>query len=83
MNELARVAADSIGASKCVFIKKHTEGIYNKAYILSMEDGQEVVAKVPNPKCWHSTLSLILWDKAVPTRCREEAHCFGMVPTDN
>lgn len=49
MNELAKVAADSIGASKCVSIKKYPEGMYNKAYLFSIEDGQEVVAKVPNP----------------------------------
>ena len=49
MNELAKVAADKIGASKCVSIRKYPDGMYNKAYLLSMEDGQEVVAKVPNP----------------------------------
>jgi len=49
MNELAKVAADAIGASKCVSIRKYPDGMYNKAYLLSMEDGQEVVAKVPNP----------------------------------
>ena len=63
MNELAKVAADSIGASKCVFIKKYTDGMYNKAYLLSMEDGQEVVAKVSNPKAGIPHLALFCGPK--------------------
>ncbi|RWQ95008.1 phosphotransferase enzyme family protein [Paecilomyces variotii] len=49
MNRLARVAADSVGASRCVAIKKYPDGMYNKAFLMSMDDGREVVAKVPNP----------------------------------
>ncbi|KAJ9357086.1 hypothetical protein DTO027B9_3225 [Paecilomyces variotii] len=49
MNRLARVAADSVGASRCVAIKKYPDGMYNKAFLMSMDNGREVVAKVPNP----------------------------------
>lgn len=49
LSQLARVAADSVGAAQCVSIKKYPDGMFNKAFLLSMEDGREVVAKVPNP----------------------------------
>lgn len=49
LNKLAKVAADLVGAAQCVSIKKYHDGMFNKAFLLSMEDGREVVAKVPNP----------------------------------
>ncbi|CBX90707.1 hypothetical protein LEMA_P057410.1 [Plenodomus lingam JN3] len=49
MNELAKVAADSVGAAQCVDIRKFADGMFNKAFLMLMDDGQEVVAKVPNP----------------------------------
>ena len=49
MNELARAAAESIAAVRCVSIKKFIDGMYNKAFLMTMDDGREVVAKVPNP----------------------------------
>ncbi|KAJ5571061.1 phosphotransferase enzyme family protein [Penicillium sp. DV-2018c] len=49
MNRLARVAADSVGASRCISIKKYPDGMFNKAFLMSMDDGREVIAKVPNP----------------------------------
>lgn len=49
MNRLARTSAESVGASQCISIKKYPDGMFNKAYLMTMEDGQEVVAKVPNP----------------------------------
>lgn len=48
MNELAKVAAASVGA-QCTSITKYPDGMFNKAFLLSMDNGQEVVAKVPNP----------------------------------
>ncbi|KAI9693396.1 MAG: hypothetical protein M1820_009325 [Bogoriella megaspora] len=48
MNQLARIAASSIGAEECVTIEKCVDGMYNKAYILTMDNGKEVIAKVPN-----------------------------------
>ena len=57
MNELAREAAESIGASHCISIEKYPDGMFNKAYFLSMEDGRQVVAKVgiPNAGIPHYT----------------------------
>lgn len=49
MNSLARVAADSVGATRCIAIRKYPDGMFNKAFLMSMDDGQEVVAKFPNP----------------------------------
>ena len=47
--ELARIAAESTGASSCVEIKKIPEGNFNKTFFLTMNNGNEVIAKVPNP----------------------------------
>jgi len=49
MAELAKIAAQSIGALSCVEIKKVPEGNFNKTFLLIMSDGKEVIAKVPNP----------------------------------
>ena len=49
MNSLARVAADSVGAGRCIAIKKYPDGMFNKAFLMSLDYGREVVAKVPNP----------------------------------
>lgn len=49
MNRLAQIAASPIGAKGCVAVTKCPEGMYTKAYILRMNDGREVVTKVPNP----------------------------------
>jgi len=49
VDELARVAAQSVDASECVAISKYPDGLYNKALLLTMNNGKEVVAKVPQP----------------------------------
>lgn len=49
MNSLARVAAESVGAARCISIEKYPDGMFNKAFLMSMDDGREVIAKVPNP----------------------------------
>ena len=49
VNELARLAAQAVGSKSCVAIEKYPDGMYNKALLLTMEDGTQVVAKVPNP----------------------------------
>jgi hypothetical protein len=46
MNELAKVATDSVGAAQCINVRKFTDGMFNKAFLMLMD---EVVAKVPNP----------------------------------
>jgi len=49
VNELARRAAEAIGAESCVKVEKYPEGMYNKSMLLTMNNGSQVVAKVPNP----------------------------------
>ena len=49
MNELARVAADTVGATECVDIEKCPDGMYNKAFLFTMDNGKQVIGKVPNP----------------------------------
>lgn len=49
VNELARCATEAIGARSCVSVEKYPDGMYNKSMLLTMDDGSQVVAKVPNP----------------------------------
>lgn len=49
VNELARCATEATGARSCVSIEKYPDGMYNKSMLLTMDDGSQVVAKVPNP----------------------------------
>ena len=49
VHELARVAAEAVGSRSCIGIEKYPDGMYNKALLLTMEDGAQVVAKIPNP----------------------------------
>lgn len=49
--ELVRIATASLGCgpSACVGVQKLPEGNYNKAFLINLRDGRQVVAKVPNP----------------------------------
>lgn len=49
INELVRVAAGSLGASNCTEIKKLPEGNFNKTFLLTFDNGSEVIARIPNP----------------------------------
>jgi len=49
MNKLASIAAESVGSAQCIRIRKYPDGMFNKAYLMTMNDGKQVVAKVPNP----------------------------------
>jgi len=49
VNELARCAAEAIGAKSCISIEKYPDGMYNKSMLLTMDNSAQVVAKVPNP----------------------------------
>jgi hypothetical protein len=48
MNALARIAAEAAGSPRCVKVEKTTEGMYNKIFLMTMEDGSQVFAKVPD-----------------------------------
>ncbi|KAM5489203.1 hypothetical protein MaudMau93_003700 [Microsporum audouinii] len=49
MQELASAAARSVDAARCINIQRCPDGLYNKAFILTMDNGKEIVAKIPNP----------------------------------
>lgn len=49
MNKLAEIVATAIDATRCEKVEKCPDGLCNKAYIFTMDDGKEVVGKVPNP----------------------------------
>jgi hypothetical protein len=49
MSKLYRIAASSIGSESCVKVVKISEGQFNKVFLLTMDDGREVIAKLPNP----------------------------------
>lgn len=49
MNELVHIAARSIASKSCVAVHKLPEGQHSKAFLLTMDDGKRVVAKIPNP----------------------------------
>lgn len=49
VQELARIAANAVGSAFCVSIEKYPDGMYNKTLLLTMDDGKQAVAKVPNP----------------------------------
>ncbi|OJJ37932.1 hypothetical protein ASPWEDRAFT_39644 [Aspergillus wentii DTO 134E9] len=50
LQQLIKVAVGvSDGARSCTKIVKCSEGLHNKAFILTMDNGMEVFAKLPNP----------------------------------
>jgi hypothetical protein len=49
VDELKRVAAECTGHVNCTSIIKLAEGGVSKVFLLTMEDGFEVVAKLPTP----------------------------------
>ncbi|GES58629.1 phosphotransferase enzyme family protein [Aspergillus terreus] len=51
MDELVRVATASIASSpaSCVALQKLPEGDSNNVFLLTLDDGRQLVAKVPNP----------------------------------
>lgn len=57
MNRLAQMAASSVDSRCCVAIEKYPDGQYSKAFLMTMEDGKQVVAKVPDPNAGPSHLT--------------------------
>ena len=47
--ELMRTAARAVGRDRCVNIMKVAEGGFNKIFLLTMDDGYEVIARIPTP----------------------------------
>lgn len=48
MNELCKAAGLSVGR-ECIKVEKYADGLHNKAFLLTMDNNEQVVAKVPNP----------------------------------
>ncbi|KAL4905221.1 hypothetical protein BDW74DRAFT_185269 [Aspergillus multicolor] len=49
LQPLLDIAASAVGAKYCTGMFKAVEGQYNKVFVLTMDNGREVVAKLPNP----------------------------------
>lgn len=49
VEELKRIAAESIGAKSCVSMIKLAEGGYNKVFKLVMDNGSVAIARIPYP----------------------------------
>jgi hypothetical protein len=49
MPKLYRLAASAIGSESCVKVVKISECQFNKVFLLTMDDGRGVIAKLPNP----------------------------------
>lgn len=49
MNELGRIAAEAVGSESCSKVEKYPDGMFNKTFLFTMNDGTQVVGKVPNP----------------------------------
>ena len=46
---LMSIAATAVGRDRCVEINKIAEGGFNKVFLLTMNDGYEVIARLPTP----------------------------------
>jgi len=49
VDQLAHLAATAVGSKTCVSIEKCPDGMHNKVLLLTMDDGTQAIAKVPNP----------------------------------
>lgn len=51
IDALAEIAASCLGhdPASCVKIEKMPEGNFNKSFLLTMANGSQVIARVPNP----------------------------------
>ena len=57
LDNLAQIAATSIDSRSCIAVEKYPDGQYTKAFLMTMEDGKQVVAKVPNPNAGREHLT--------------------------
>lgn len=46
---LLQVSARAMGARSCVKVEKLPEGNFSKVFLIGMDDGRELIAKIPNP----------------------------------
>jgi hypothetical protein len=68
--ELARYAARAVQANHCLSVKNYPDGMYNRVLLLSMDNGKDVIAKIPNPNAGQphfTTASEVATMKSVST----------------
>jgi hypothetical protein len=46
---LLQVSAQALGARTCVKVEKMPEGNFSKVFLITMDSGRELIAKIPNP----------------------------------
>ncbi|QIX02457.1 hypothetical protein AMS68_007974 [Peltaster fructicola] len=49
VDELMSAAASAVHSRSCIAIEKCPDGMHNKTFLLKMDDGKEVIARLPNP----------------------------------
>jgi hypothetical protein len=55
LNALIRVAEDAAGSgAKCAEVTKLPEGNFNKTFLVQMNNGHELIARLPNPNAGQS-----------------------------
>ncbi|KAM5441250.1 hypothetical protein MferCBS31731_003678 [Microsporum ferrugineum] len=53
--EALRCCASKVRGSQCIGLRKLPEGLYNKVFSLKMEDGKDILARIPNPNAGNSS----------------------------
>lgn len=54
---LQKIASEAVGCG-CSSIRKLAEGFYNKTFCLIMENGQELIARIPNANAGQANISV-------------------------
>lgn len=49
LSALPQLAASAVGSQSCTHVLKISEGQHSKVFRLTMDDGREIIAKLPNP----------------------------------
>jgi hypothetical protein len=67
----------------CVEVKKLPEGNFNKVFLLTMNDGKEFIAKLPNPNAgsrYFTTASEVATMDYVRVACLHVAKLYDLIP---
>ena len=58
VSALKAVAANSVGAGECIHMIKLPEGLFNRVFLLSLNNGEDVIARIPTsvagPAHWNT-----------------------------
>lgn len=79
IHKLCHVATQAVGSNFCTSVAEVCDGRYNKVLLMTMNDGKEVVAKLPYPsagRSHHTTASEVATMDFVCNTClRKEYAC--------